>query len=225
MNKFLKTLLKLLGGFLHKAVCLVLAVSLSLMVFLLLPIMQQIAKPPEDEMEVRSLGTVNLPPPPPPPPEEEPEQEEEEPPPPDLADEAPPLDLNQLELALNPGGGGGFGGDFAVDLSSVLGGRAKGQSDEIFSMADLDQKPRVVYQPAPQYPSELKGKNLQGTVHIIFIVDKNGRVQEPKVQKSSHPAFEKPAVQALAKWRFEPGKSGGKPVRFKMRVPITFLSS
>ena len=44
------------------------------------------------------------------------------------------------------------------------------------------------------------------------------------MQKSSHPAFEQPALQAVRRWRFEPGKRGGKPVSFKMRVPITFKS-
>ena len=33
---------------------------------------------------------------------------------------------------------------------------------------------------------------------------------------------ERPALAAVKKWKFEPGKKGGEPVRFRMRVPITF---
>jgi len=80
----------------------------------------------------------------------------------------------------------------------------------------------VVFQPAPQYPPELKKKKIQGTVYVLFIVDQDGRVKEPKVQKSDHPAFEAPALNAVKKWRFEPGKMGGKAVQFRMRVPMTF---
>jgi protein TonB len=48
-------------------------------------------------------------------------------------------------------------------------------------------------------------------------------VQRATVQKSSHPAFEAPALTAVGKWRFEPGKRKGESVAFKMRVPITFI--
>jgi protein TonB len=196
---------------------------LSIGVFMLLPIMQKISEPPEQNMEVRTVSTTSLEPPPPPPPEEQPEEEPEEQPPPEIADEAPPLDLSQLELALNPGMGGGMGGDFQVDLSASLKEKTTEANDAIFSMAELDQKPRAIYQPSPRYPSELRGREIQGTVHVIFMVSRRGRVVNPIVQKATHAAFRKPALQALKRWRFEPGKRNGKPVRFKMRVPITFM--
>jgi protein TonB len=134
--------------------------------------------------------------------------------------DAQPLDLSQLELALNPGDGGFGGGDFAINLAGVTGGGE--EVDAIFSLSDLDQKPRVVYQPAPIYPPELARKNMQGTVYVLFIVDKTGRTRDLKVQKSTHPAFNSPALKAVKQWKFEPGKRKGKGVRFRMRVPITF---
>ena len=94
--------------------------------------------------------------------------------------------------------------------------------DAIYTISDLDQKPRVVYQPAPIYPAELARKKLEGTVYILFVVDKSGKTRDLKVQKSSHPAFNKPALKAVKQWKFEPGKRKGKPVQFRMRVPITF---
>lgn len=197
------------------------AVLITALYFLILPLMQTIGRPDKNEMTLRSVGVANVPPPPPPPMEES-EPEEEEPPPPSLADEAPPLDLSQLELALNPGFGDGWGGDFAVRLQGQA--AQSGSFDEIFSLADLDQKPRVVYQPAPQYPPELRRKKVEGTVYIIFVVNAQGRVMNPKVQKSTHPAFEGPALKAVRRWKFEPGKRGGKAVQFRMRVPITFTA-
>jgi len=79
-----------------------------------------------------------------------------------------------------------------------------------------------VFQPAPQYPPEMKKKKIQGTVHVLFIVDKDGRVKEPKVQKSDNPAFDNSALSAVKRWRFDPGKVAGEAVQFRMRVPITF---
>ena len=196
------------------------ALVVSFMLFMILPVLQVITSPPTKDLTIRSVDVANVPPPPPPPMEEpeEPEPEEEPPPPP--AVDAPPLDLSQLELALNPGDGGFGGGEFSINLESITG---TGEDvDAIFSLSDLDQKPRIVYQPTPIYPPELARKNMQGTVYVLFIVDKTGRTRDLKVQKSSHPAFNNPALKAVKQWKFEPGTRKGKPVQFRMRVPITF---
>ncbi len=201
------------------------SIVLTLLVFLILPLIEQASKPPEGDTEIRQVTTVNLPPPPPPPPEEEEKKEEEQQPPQMTEMEAPPLDLSELELALNPGtGGDGMGGDFGVRLLTAAEGKTQENADAIFSISDLDQTPRVVYQPSPEYPADMKRKKMQGTVHILFLVDAAGSVQNPIVQKSTHPAFERPALQAVRKWRFEPGKRNGQAVQFKMKVPVTFAT-
>jgi protein TonB len=192
-------------------------ILLTLAYFLVLPFLQTIGRPPEQQLQVRSIGVIEEPPPPQQVLEEEQPEEEEEKPELDQLDE--PLDLSQLELALDPGEGD-WGGDFTISLDRQL--SKAGMEDAVFSMSDLDQKPRAIYQPSPTYPSELQGKRVEGTVYVIFIIDTNGRVTNAKVQKSTHQAFERPALTAVKKWKFDPGKRGGKPVQFRMRVPITF---
>ena len=130
------------------------------------------------------------------------------------------LDLSQLELALNPGFSGDWvGGDFSVKLNATA--AAGDDVDALFSLSDLDQKPRVVHQPAPVLSRQVRQKS-PGTVYVIFVVDQSGRVESPTVQQSSDPVLESAALSAVRQWRFEPGKRNGKPVRFRMRVPITF---
>lgn len=195
------------------------AVTLTLVCFLVLPLLQIIHPPPSTDLIVQSVDTA-LPPPPSPPPQEEPEKKPEpEEKPPELMEEAPPLNLSQLELALNPGDGAGLVGDFVNKLNPLT---SSGEAvDALFSMADLDQKPRVLYQPGPVLNKSIR-QQAPGTVYIIFIVDKRGRVEDPIVQKSSDPVFERSALAAVKQWKFEPGKRNGQPVRFRMRVPITF---
>jgi protein TonB len=65
-------------------------------------------------------------------------------------------------------------------------------------------------------------KRLPATVNVLFVVDEGGRVENPIVQNSSDPQFEAAALAAIRQWKFEPGKRGGKPVRFRMRQPFTF---
>lgn len=210
-----------LGEILHRLAVVAGAVLLTLAFFLVLPLIQAINKPPSSDMLLTTMEVTQLEPPPPPP-EEEPEEEEEPEPeePPELMEEAPPLDLSQLEVALNPGGAGGWlGGDFTVNLNTAASGSK--DVDELFSIADLDQKPRVVYQPGPRITSEVR-RRAPGRVSIIFIVDEQGRVTNPVIKTSTDPIFERPALDAIKQWKFEPGKRGGKPVRFRMSVPITF---
>ncbi len=147
---------------------------------------------------------------------------------------APALDaasLSAIEQALSGAPGGG---EFADSLSFASGGRIGGvgkagvseeKLDGAFSLAEIDQKPRAVFQSAPGYPSELRSSKIEGVVAVIFIVDASGRVTNPRVEKSSHPAFERPALDAVKQWKFEPAIKGGERVGCRMRVPIRFQPS
>jgi periplasmic protein TonB len=178
-------------------------------------------------------------------PEETEEMEAEAEQPPDAAEiirnleatpvaDAPALEaasLGAIEAALSGQSGGG---DFAAALSFSSGGRIGGTGkagalDEklegAFSLAEIDQKPRPVFQAAPVYPSEMRGKKVEGVVSVLFIVDASGKVSNPRVEKSTHVAFDKPAMDAVKKWKFEPAVKGGQRVACKMRVPIRFQPS
>ena len=52
--------------------------------------------------------------------------------------------------------------------------------------------------------------------------DETGRVVNPRVEKASYPEFEKPALEAVRQWKFEPAIKGGKRVSCRMRVPFRF---
>lgn len=149
--------------------------------------------------------------------------------------EAPALDaasLSAIEAALSGQAGGG--GDFAssMDFASggVIGGKGKagGLSDSLegaFSLTEIDQKPRPTFQSAPSYPNEMRGKKVEGVVIVIFVVDPAGKVSNPRVERSTNPAFDKPAMDAVKKWKFEPAIKAGERVACKMRVPIRFQPS
>ena len=135
-------------------------------------------------------------------------------------DEAPPLDLAQMELALNPNiRGEWLGGDFSINLRQAA--AADGLRESVLSMSDLDQEPRLIFPSQPKIDDKMR-KRYPGKVWIMFEVNVKGRVEEAVIWKSSDPVFERSALNAVKKWKFEPGKKNGKPVRFRMKVPITF---
>lgn len=192
---------------------------ITLIYFMILPFLQSIVHPPQEQLQVRSIGVAEEAPPPPSSTIEE--EKPEEPKKPELVQPDEPLDLSQIELALDPGDGD-WGGDFAMNINLDRHLARAGREGAVFSVDELDQKPRAIYQPAPSYPPDLQQKGIEGTVYVIFIIDPNGRVTKAEVQKSTNQAFERPALLAVSKWKFDPGKRGGKPVPFRMRVPITF---
>lgn len=148
--------------------------------------------------------------------------------------DAPALEaasLSAIEQALN--GQGGVG-DFGDSLSFASGGRiggtgtGGGMADAVegaFSLAEIDQKPRVVFQTSPRQPPELRGKKIEGAVTVIFVVDTAGKVINARVEKSNHPAFEGPALEAIRQWKFEPALRGGARVNCSMRQPFRFPPS
>ncbi|MBK8979354.1 MAG: TonB family protein [Planctomycetes bacterium] len=214
-----RTRTKSLGGIVAHALTTVGgAVGLTGTCFLVLPLIQAMSERQKADMILRDADVTQLPPPPPPPVEEPEEEPEPEPPKPQLEEDIP-LDLSQLELVLNAGMSGGGFGDLVAGFGALV-GQGSAQS-ALPSLDDLDQRPRAVYQPSPVPSADVRAK-APGTVHVVFVVDEEGRVRDPAVQKSTDPVFERPALAAVRRWKFEPGRRRGEPVAFRMRVPITF---
>ncbi|MFT4841817.1 MAG: protein TonB [Planctomycetota bacterium] len=196
-------------------------VVLGLLCFLVLPLLQAITQPESSTSRLVEAVTTELPPPPPPEPEPEDDQKDDEPPPPDLAQEAPPLDLSELELALNPSfGSGSSSGGFALPMSALLANTGNSMN-QLFNMSDLEQSPRVIFRARPQV-TQAMSKRMPCTVFIVMTVDAQGLVVEPRVVRSDDSLFDAAALEAVRRWKFEPGNRGGKPDAFRVRQPVTF---
>ena len=97
-----------------------------------------------------------------------------------------------------------------------------GKGVAIFDPSMLDQQPVARLRIPPQYPFEMKRAGITGEVLIEFIIDVNGEVKNPTVVKSTQREFENAALLAVAKWKFTPGKKGGRPVNSRRQQPISF---
>lgn len=96
---------------------------------------------------------------------------------------------------------------------------------DVFDLSQLDQPPTPTFQSKPVYPFEMRRAGITGTVVIGFLVDSTGSVQNVYSVTSTQREFESPAIQAVAKWRFKPGRKGGRNVTTRMQVPIVFSIS
>ncbi len=92
--------------------------------------------------------------------------------------------------------------------------------DTVYTKVDENPVPQKT--PPPKYPNSLKKDGVSGVVAVSVVIDETGSVTSAEVTKSSHADFETPAVDAVKKWKFKPGKKDGTPVKVKVTVPIRF---
>jgi protein TonB len=124
------------------------------------------------------------------------------------------LDVQAIAAGLGAefGSAGGGGGD------GMRGGLA-------FSAGLSDRDPLPLVRVEPQYPQGAKQRKLEGWVQVRFTISTAGSVKDAAVVKSSNAVFERSALQAVSKWKYQPQMREGKPaeapdqqvvLRFKM---------
>jgi len=86
----------------------------------------------------------------------------------------------------------------------------------------LDRAPRTVVQTAPRYPSALRNDGIDGEAVVEFVVGTDGRVLSAEAVRWTHREFASAAVDAVLRWKFEPGTINGRKVRFRMAIPVQF---
>ena len=90
---------------------------------------------------------------------------------------------------------------------------------------NLDRVPRATVRPAPNYPAAMRSSATNGSVTVEFVVDTTGRVISAEAVRWTHRDFVDPAVQAVLRWRFEPGTINGRKVNFRMAIPMEFIAT
>ncbi|MCS7337428.1 MAG: energy transducer TonB [Verrucomicrobiae bacterium] len=194
------------------------ALGLTLAVFLVLPLTQMVSSGVKRQLVLRKVDSVQLeaPPPetdapPPPPPEDK-----TEPPPPVLTDTPPPMQLH-IDLEIAVGAGGALPGYAMIAAEHDVGAAV-----EVFNVADVEKQPELISSVPPRYPPELRKARVEGLVTLVFVVDETGRVVDARVESSTRPEFERPALEAIRNWKFRPAQKNGESVRCYVRLPIRF---
>lgn len=85
--------------------------------------------------------------------------------------------------------------------------------------ANIDTVRRAKSKVEPVYPELARKMNLTGTVKVVVVVAPNGSVKEAKLM-GGHPVLAGAALEAVKKWKFEPGtaeSSGVVDFKFEPR--------
>jgi len=112
-----------------------------------------------------------------------------------------------------------------AEFGSAGGGGGDGRGALAFSAGLSDRDPLPLVRVEPEYPPQARQRRLEGWVQVRFTISTGGSVRDAVVVKSSHSLFERNAVKAVSKWKYQPQLREGMPaeapgqqvvLRFKM---------
>lgn len=195
-----------------------------------------------------SLTRVPEPPPPPPPPPkaEAPRPQPVTPPPslplaqivaptviPDLipAVEPPPPEPPPPQPVAQAVPGAVPGGSTEGVIGGEIGGKVRGIKGGVFFPEDgrmhFDREDKLpmeeISKDYPEYPSEAKKNQIEGTVVLKYVIGTNGRVKDVEViDHGPDTTFDDAAVSAIRRWRFRPMIKDGKRIEVVHELAVNF---
>ncbi len=125
------------------------------------------------------------------------------------------------------GSGGGMGSNSGTGLgdgngSGVGNGKDAGIGGGAYTVGRGVRAPRAIDDPEPEYSDEARKMKHEGTVILSLIVDAEGRARNIHVARSLGMGLDEKAIEAVKKWKFEPGKKDGQPVAVQVNVEVNF---
>jgi TonB family protein len=104
-----------------------------------------------------------------------------------------------------------------VHLTGKSGGKGVSAGAE-----QSETPPRAIYSTELEYTEEARAAKLQGMCVVRMVVGVDGKPSNVVVVKKLGMGLDEKAVEAVKKWRFEPGRKYGRPVPTYLTVNLEF---
>lgn len=86
----------------------------------------------------------------------------------------------------------------------------------------VDTPPAAIAMKRPIYPSDLRGRRVNGSATMLVVVLKDGTVGEVEAIEASDKRFADAAQDAVRQWRFRPALKSGIATNCRMTIPMNF---
>jgi protein TonB len=120
---------------------------------------------------------------------------------------------------IGSGSGGGVGSGNGPGVGPGSGG---GMGGGVYRVGGGVSGPRVIFAPDPEFSEEARKAKYQGTVVLWAVIGSDGRPRDVRIQRSLGMGLDEKAIEAIRKWRFEPGRKNGAPVSVQVNVEVNF---
>ncbi|AKQ70801.1 Nicel/Cobalt-specific TonB-dependent outer membrane receptor [Myxococcus hansupus] len=77
--------------------------------------------------------------------------------------------------------------------------------------------------PGPVLPADVPPPEVPATVLLRITIDRTGEVSQVEVRQSAGTAFDRAAMSAALRWRFQPARRGDEAIDVRVDVPVTFV--
>ncbi|MFA7555647.1 MAG: TonB family protein [Spongiibacteraceae bacterium] len=94
---------------------------------------------------------------------------------------------------------------------------------DVFSLDDLDERPRLLTKLNIRYPKALSNRGIHTTeVQLEVLIDSNGQASLKRILHSSHTEINPLIADVIQRTRFTPPKKDGVAVRASFNWPLEF---
>lgn len=119
-----------------------------------------------------------------------------------------------------------FNQKFSPDLS-VGGGTGVAVSQQnlenvIFEEGQTDEPAVPISKSPVVYPQRAREAGITGTVDIVIVIDRQGKVAQVDFEHVPHTMFKRPVLNAVLGWQFKPARVQGVPVSVRVHQSIEF---
>ncbi|MSU46123.1 MAG: TonB family protein [Lacunisphaera sp.] len=97
-------------------------------------------------------------------------------------------------------------------------------SDPVIPAQQLTSWPSPKQFVLPHYPEELRGSGKHGKAVVSIVINKEGKVVNPKIVKYTYPEFIWPALAAAVSLEFKPLKADKTPICVSMDLQFDFVA-
>ena len=98
----------------------------------------------------------------------------------------------------------------------------KVEDEDPADFVPVEKSPQPVKMVNPEYPELARKAQLEGTVIVKILVDKEGKAKKAIVLKSDNEVFNENAIKAALQWVFTPAMMNNGPVAVWAAVPFHF---
>lgn len=85
-----------------------------------------------------------------------------------------------------------------------------------------DTQPSLIYRSEPEYSAEATRARVQATVTLSVTVGEDGKAHDVKVEQGAGFGLDEKAIEAMDKWRFNPGTHDGHPAGVPANIEMNF---
>lgn len=95
-------------------------------------------------------------------------------------------------------------------------------TEGVYRLGGSVSPPSLIHKVEPSYTEEARQALIEGTVILVAEVGSDGKARNFRIVQSLDPGLDQKAIEAVAKWTFQPGKRDGTPVTVLATFEVNF---